>query len=204
MARINLLPWREELRKQRQKDFGVVAVIALLFAAAGVFGVHLFMQKMIEYQDTRNQFLKEQIKIVDKQLEKINALEEQKARLLARMNIIQQLQQSRPEVVHLFDELVATTPEGTFLTNVRQVQRNVTVQGMAQSNTRISAFMRSVEASEWLTDPNLQVIAGGRGSGQQSYSSFTLNVTMVNPNAPEEEAEAAAPSKGKGKNRRKR
>ncbi len=198
MARINLLPWREELRKQRQKEFGIVAAIALLVAGAGVYGVHIFMQKMIEHQNTRNQYLKEQIKVVDKQLEKIQALEEQKARLLARMNIIQRLQQSRPEVVHLFDELVSTTPEGTYLTAVRQVGRNVTIQGRAQSNTRISAFMRNVEGSEWLEDPNLQVISGGRGPGDQGYSAFTLNITMVNPLMAEEEEEPK-PAKGKRK-----
>lgn len=158
MARINLLPWREAERKRRQRDFAAITGAALAAAALVAFGVHLQMEAMIAGQQARNQYLESQIAALDVQIKKIQDLEATKANLIARMNVIQSLQKSRPEVVHLFDELVVTVPEGIFLTKVEQTGKSVIVEGQAQSNARVSSFMRNIEASEWVGDPTLQLI----------------------------------------------
>jgi len=202
MARINLLPWRETLRKQRQQEFAIATGIALAFTGVLVLGVHVYMQNWIEYQQQRNNFLRQQIAAVERTLKEIEDLEKTKERLLARMNIIQNLQQSRPEIVHLFDELVGDTPEGVYLTKVSQVEKTVTIEGVAQSNTRVSALMRNVEGSEWVHDPLLQVIQSTtQKAGEQSQENkFILTITVVNPTAtPDETAVGQPAGKGKGK-----
>jgi type IV pilus assembly protein PilN len=158
MARINLLPWREAERKRRQRDFAATMGAALAAAALVALGVHLQMEAMIAGQQARNQYLQSQITALDVQIKKIQDLEATKANLIARMNVIQSLQKSRPEVVHLFDELVVTVPEGIYLTKVEQTGKSVIVEGQAQSNARVSSFMRNIEASEWVGDPTLQLI----------------------------------------------
>lgn len=158
MAKINLLPWREELRKARQKQFAFVAVSTAVFAALVVVYVHLHISGLMEEQDRRNNFLKEQISIVDQQIKEIQELEKTKANLLARMKVIQELQRSRPQIVHLFDELVRTLPDGVYLTKITQKGGNLTLDGVAQSNARVSAYMRNVDSSEWLQSPGLEII----------------------------------------------
>jgi type IV pilus assembly protein PilN len=201
MARINLLPWRETLRKQRQQEFAIAAGIAVAFTGVLILGVHVYMQNWIDYQQQRNNFLKQQIASVEKTLAEIEELERTKERLLARMRIIQDLQQSRPEIVHLFDELVTNTPEGIYLTKVSQVEKTVTIQGVAQSNTRVSALMRNVESTEWLEEPILQVIQSKTQKGEDSQENqFTLSVKVANPMIPKDQREVpqpAAPQKGK-------
>jgi type IV pilus assembly protein PilN len=178
MARINLLPWREELRKEKQREFGVAAAGGLLLALLiGVY-VHIHMAGMIDDQKGRNDYLTKEIAEVDRKIKEIKELEKTKERLLARMNVIQQLQSSRPEVVHLFDELVKTTPEGVFLTKVNQTGNLIVMDGRAQSNGRVSAFMRNVEASKWLTKPSLQLIENKDKTGT-GFSHFSLTAMQV-------------------------
>lgn len=158
MARINLLPWREAERTRRKRDFAIAAIVALSVMAVLALGVHVHIERLINRQVDRNAFLTSEIKEIDKQIREIKKLEETKANLLARMQVIQKLQQSRPEVVHLFDELVESIPEGVFLTKIRQEGNRVTVEGRAQSNARVSAFMRRIEASKWISKPRLLLI----------------------------------------------
>jgi type IV pilus assembly protein PilN len=158
MPRINLLPWREELRAKRKKDFMMAIVGALLVGALLSYSGKLTVQSWTSAQTSRNNILRAEIEDLDRQIEEINALDAQKSRLLARMEIIDRLQRSRPEVVHLFDELVGTIPEGIFLTAVNQIEARVELQGSAQSSTRVSALMRNVSGSEWLQDPQLEVV----------------------------------------------
>ena len=120
MARINLLPWRESLRKKRQRDFGIATGIALLAVAAAAAGTHFYIDDLIRYQKKRNTLLEKEIAAMDLKIKSIQALEKTKAKLLARMDVIQQLQGSRPQVVHLFDELVKTIPDGTLLQTLTQ------------------------------------------------------------------------------------
>lgn len=173
MARINLLPWRENLRKQRQREFGMTIAGALVVTLLVGVLVHIQVERMIDHQNARNGYLKKEIAEVDRKIREIKALEKTKARLLARMNVIQQLQGSRPEIVHLFDELVNTTPGGAFLTSVRQAGKGVTLNGRAQSNARVSTYMRNIDGSEWIGRPILQVIENKDQTGT-GFSHFTL------------------------------
>ncbi len=187
MVRINLLPWREMRRKERERQFYSVIGGSALLMGAVVLYVHLHIGGLIDAQEGRNKFIKDQIAAVDKKIAEIRELEKEKKRLLARMNIIQQLQSSRPVVVHLFDELVETLPDGVYLTNISQKGSDITLKGVAQSNARVSAFMRKLDTSAWLGNPRLQVIKTSK-KGAQRTSSFTLTVKQI--------AQKTGPDKG--------
>jgi type IV pilus assembly protein PilN len=178
MPRINLLPWREELRQKRKKDFFVAIVGAVVVGGLLSYGVKLTVQSWISDQNQRNATLRTEIARLDEQIEEILGLETQKNRLVDRMQIIDRLQRSRPEVVHLFDELVETLPEGVFLTQVRQQETRVEITGIAQSSTRVSALMRNVQDSEWLRQPTLGGIEAVE-SGQGRSSQFTVAAQQV-------------------------
>lgn len=166
MARINLLPWREELRKQKQQDFLAGIVSGILVVIFILLMVYLYIEGLKEYQSQRNKLISTEIAELDKKIEEIKDIEEKKNKLLTKIDVIQKLQESRPEVVHLFDELAKITPEGVYLTKFVQVNGNLTMDGKAESNARVSAFMRAIENSGWLNSPVLGVIKGqGRGNG---------------------------------------
>lgn len=158
MARINLLPWRETERKRRLREFAVMAGTGLAATLVLGLALHWHVEGLISSQQGRNQFLQKEISLLDAKIKEIEELERTKAGLLARMDVIQQLQESRPEVVHLFEELVIGIPEGVYLTKIDQTGRSVVMEGRAQSNARVSAFMRSIEASEWIGNPILMLI----------------------------------------------
>ncbi|HEX2493140.1 MAG TPA: PilN domain-containing protein [Steroidobacter sp.] len=182
MPRINLIPWREAERKRKRQEFGFGAVSALGIAAGLAFLLKLQMQSAIDNQNERNQYLKSQIDVLDKQIEEIQELDAQKQRLLARMQVIEQLERSRPEIVHVFDQLVRTIPDGVYLTSLKQSDRKLQLKGMAQSSTRVASYMRNIEGSEWLTDPALDILET-KGSGDAG-SEFTLNASQQNPQLP--------------------
>jgi type IV pilus assembly protein PilN len=158
MAKINLLPWREEIRKQKQREFVTSAAGGALVAALIVLLAHFHIDGLIDNQNLRNEFLKTQIAVLDERIGRIKELERMKADLLARMNVIQELQRSRPESVHLMDELVRTLPDGVYLNSFTQKGRSLEVAGVAQSNARVSDYMRNIDASDWLTAPRLDLI----------------------------------------------
>lgn len=191
MPHINLLPWREDLRKRRQKEFGVIALVTMLLMGGVVLGVHLFFQQQIDHQERRNDFLDQQIAALDKKIEEIQDLEREKERLLARMDIIQKLQSSRPEVVHVMDTIVNTLPEGVFYTEVAQKGTRFSLKGTAQSNARVSSLMRSLEESEWFENPNLVEIKANSQKITEStsikLSDFVLNITQSQKKKPEPE-----------------
>ncbi len=178
MARINLLPWREELRNARQKQFAFVAAGAAIFAVLVAVYVHIHISGMIDDQNQRNSFLKEQIRIVDQQIKEIQELEKTKANLLARMKVIQQLQRSRPQIVYLFDDMVKTLPEGVYLTKITQKGSALTMEGFAQSNARVSAYMRNVDDSDWLQNPRLEIIQTTE-KDERREASFKLHVSQT-------------------------
>ncbi|MEL0585841.1 MAG: PilN domain-containing protein [Candidatus Thiodiazotropha sp. (ex. Lucinoma kazani)] len=175
MARINLLPWREAERKERQKEFGLMVLAGALLSAFVVFGIHLLIQSQIEAQNQRNAYLQREIDAVEKQIREIRDLDKTKQNLLARMNIIQELQGSRPQIVHLFDEIVTTLPDGVYLDQVNQKGNMVTIEGQAQSNARVSSMMRNIDDSEWLENPALVFIESKEKTGT-GYSHFQLTV----------------------------
>lgn len=184
MSRINLLPWRAERRKQRQKEFGVMVGIA---AAAGValwFLVNMYYNAQIDGQSERNAFLQQQIAAVDTQITEIDALESQRARLLARKAVIEELQGNRSQMVHLFDQLVRTIPDGVLLTSLKQEGQTLTLEGRSQSNARVSTYMRSLDGSGWMTSPQLSVIEAQDGVPGLPYA-FTLSVQLSTPAAKE-------------------
>lgn len=175
MAHINLLPWREELRKERKVRFFTITGIAAVITLCVVAAVHLFFVQLITYQNARNQFLQGQITLLDKKIKEIKNLEKERDRLLARMRGIEQLQTSRPVVVHIFDEFVKTLPDGVFLTEIAQKDKQFTIKGVAQSNARVSNFMRNLDASHWLTGAHLQVIETV-DKNKRRLANFTLTV----------------------------
>ncbi len=184
MARINLLNWREERRKQIELQFYGMLGGAAILGIAAVFAVQLQLGAMIDHQTSRNGYIQSEIKKVEKAIAEIKALEKEKADLLARMNVIQELQGNRSDGVHMLDELVKVLPEGVHLTKFNQKKKSLTFDGFAQSNARVSAYMRNIEHAEWLKDPNLKVIQSkgkGKNSSVDGYSQFTLQSQQANP-----------------------
>src|SRR6202158_3786477 len=186
MPRINLLPWREGQRKERKLAFLVALGVAALAAGGASFAAYLLYGSMIESQQHRNQQLRVEIKTLDKQIEEINNLEVAKQKFIARMEIIEKLQRSRPEIVHVFDEIVRTLPEGVYLTGVKQTDKRLRFDGVAQSSTRVSSFMRTLAGWRWLRNPELEVVQTAKGA--TPGSSFTLTADQVTTVAPEDGA----------------
>lgn len=176
MTRINLLPWRELQRKEREREFFTIAGGAMVFMALVIVYAHFHMTGVIEDQNGRNDFLGEEIKKVEGQITEIKSLEAEKSQLLSKMKVIEELQGQRPQMVHVFDELVRTLPDGVYLTSIKQTGNMINMEGVAQSNARVSAFMRNIDASDWLTEPRLNVIEALNDKDGQKGSKFILNV----------------------------
>ncbi|MEM7563054.1 MAG: PilN domain-containing protein [Pseudomonadota bacterium] len=185
-TRINLLPWREELRQEQKKQFGVMALLTCVLAAAIVGLFHIQMQAKIDYQNSRNSFLSAEIAKVDEEIKEISELQKVRRSLIERMEVIQDLQGSRPSIVHLFTEIVSTVPNGVYLESLAQTGSNLVINGEAESNARVSTYMRNLSASEWLKDPNLTVIEI-EDITVNRISTFTLTVKQTSPNATEDE-----------------
>ena len=190
MATINLLPWRAERRRQRERDFYT------MLAAAAVFGVLVWllwgywMGLRIDNQDARNTYLKDEIHQLDGKLAEIKELETTKSRLLARKQVIEQLQASRSQMVHLFDELVKTIPDGVRLSSLKQNGDQLTLLGVAQANGNVAAYMRSLDSSPWLQHSDLQKTEAS-GADQRNRYAFGLTVKM---SAPDQSGAAAPPA----------
>jgi type IV pilus assembly protein PilN len=177
-TKINLLPWRDEERQRQTREFLSKLGLCSMLAALVIFYLMFNVQSQIDYQDRRNDFLQTEIDRLKVELEEIEELETTKEKLLARMEIIQQLQTRRPQIVHLFHELAFTLPDGVRLTSIEQNQNSITLQGKAESNTRVSAYMRNLDDSEWLSDPRLEVIEASQG---ENTSKFKLHLKQSHP-----------------------
>jgi len=177
MPRINLLPWRDQQRKERKLAFFVALGGAALGALVAAFAGYLLFKSMIGSQEQRNDRLRAEIKTVDRQIEEINDLETQKQRFIARMQVIEKLQRSRSEVVHLFDEVARTMPDGTYLTAFKQAGKQLKFEGVAQSSTRVSTFMRNISGSQWMKDPELEVVESKPGN--TVGNSFVLDASEI-------------------------
>ena len=186
MARINLLPWRAERRKARQKEFGVMLGLAALAGVLASFLIVSFYSGRISNQTGRNEYLRGEITKVDAQIKEIEELDKKKAKLLARKEVIEQLQANRSQMVHLFDSLVRTIPDGVTLTSIKQEGEILTLGGRSQSNARVSTYMRNLEGSGWMTNPDLNIIEAKAGNAGLPYE-FNLKVKLANPNAPKDE-----------------
>jgi type IV pilus assembly protein PilN len=186
MAKINLLPWREELRQEKKKEFLSLMGLAALLTLIMMVLVHIYIEGLKEYQGRRNKLLQDQIAILDTKIVEVKDINERKSKLLSKIDVVQRLQESRPEIVHLFDEIPRITPDGIFLTKFTQVGENLTFEGKTQSNARVSSFMRAVEASNWLQIPKLGVIISPDKSNVEQNSDFTLLATLGNKDADKE------------------
>ncbi len=209
MARINLLPWREERRRQQKQEFFMMLAAG---AVAGVLVVLLItwqVNQRMDYQNARNRYLQNEIKKLDQQIKEIKSLEDTRAKLLARKSVIEELQASRSQMVHLFDALVRTIPEGVRLTAIKQQGQILTLDGLAQSNARVSAYMRSLDNNPWFDTPDLMVIKVVKKKKNEkektlgleaSYKyEFTLKVPLHREDNETEVADSTAKGKAQGK-----
>jgi type IV pilus assembly protein PilN len=180
MAKINLRPWREELRAEKQKQFVVMILGAAIIAGGLVFLWKTDMDSRIAYQQSRNAYIETATKKLDQQIKEIENLKRKRDELLARMQVIQDLQGKRPVIVRVFDELVRTLPDGLFYTDLKRTGERVDIVGMAESNSRVSTLMRQFEESDWFTNPNLSNVSAA-DSRRAGYSQFNLSVTQKTP-----------------------
>jgi len=182
-VKINLLDWRTELTNFRQQQFLAMLGLGFVVAAGSVFMVTVGVQGAIDHQRERNAFLQNQIAEMDKKIKEIEELEKVKANLLARMKVIEELQASRTAMVHFFDEVVNTLPDGVYIKTLKQAGAAVTVEGVAESNGRVSAYMKNIESSRWFTEPRLIVI-NTKDVAKRRQSEFQLqfkNLTKEKP-----------------------
>lgn len=155
MANINLRPWREELRAEKQRQFLVSIAGMVIVGVVYIMAANWIKNNDIERQMSRNHYLEQQIAVVDAKIKKINKLNEKLEQLIERMRVIQELQGNRPIIVHLFDELVKTIPDGVYYKKLALAQNKISMSGTADSNNRISSLMRNLDESEWFSSPNL-------------------------------------------------
>ena len=198
MPRINLLPHREQARKVRRREFmvgaGGAVVLAIMVAGVG----KVVYSSWIDAQTEKNNLLKKEIVQLDSEIADIQDLEARKQRLVARMDIIEKLQRKRPEIVHQFDELVRTVPDGVYLTGIKQNGKKLEIHGVAQSSTRVSTFMRNIDGSTWMENPELQVVEAAKDSATGGGSNFTLTAQTVGVNL-EQGGETTVKKKAAGK-----
>ncbi len=195
MIRINLLPHRAEKRRARQLQFIVLSIISLVLGAMIVGFVHVAISTQISYQERRNSYLTQQISILDKQIEEIKKLREQTQSLLSRKNVVENLQATRSDVVHLLDQMLRILPDGVYLKSLKQSGYKISLVGYAQSNARVSTLMRSIEDSPWLDTPTLIEIHAATAGGMR-VSEFSLNFNLTKLVVPTESAGANAGGKG--------
>jgi type IV pilus assembly protein PilN len=177
MAKINLLPWRQEYRAQKQKEFQQVLVLVIIAAAASVFLWMKTVDRQVASQNERNQILQVKINALNKQVSEIKDLKKRRQELIDRMRVIQALQGNRPLAVRYFDELVQATPEGLWLTALERKGSGLSVSGIAESNNRVSSFMRNLDQSDWYESPNLTDVTASPAFGEQA-SAFQLTVNL--------------------------
>lgn len=178
-TRINLLPWREELKEQQKKEFFTIAGLGGVLALLIVVLMHMLMSKSISNQQSNNTFLQQEIAILDKKILEIKELKDKKEKLLARMQIIQELQSNRPRIVQLFDGMTRTIPDGLYLTSLTRTHTKLLMDGRAESNTRVSTFMRNIETSTWLKQPLLSLIQADDQQKSDGMIDFNLEAVQV-------------------------
>ena len=178
MIRLNLLPHRELKRKARQQQFAALAGITFFLGLLTVGMVHIMITGQIEHQESRNDYMKNQIAILDKQIDEIKQIRAQTQALLARKKVVETLQDNRSDVVHLLDQLVRLLPDGVYLRSIKQTNQTINLTGYAQSNARVSTLMRKLESSPWLGLPSLVEIKSSKVNNAR-LNAFSLNVTLV-------------------------
>lgn len=184
-TRINLLPWREERRKQLQQEFFAMLGLAALLGAAVIFGLYHLKQNQIQDQRMRNTLVEKNVAELEEDIKEIKRLEERREELVERMKVIQDLQGNRPSIVYVFDQLVRTIPDGVYYTAISRDGAMFEIEGVAESNNRISRLMRNLDESVWFQNPNLQNVTAVQQGGQENE--FTLTVRQGTPRDEEDE-----------------
>jgi type IV pilus assembly protein PilN len=190
MARINLLPWREQLREERKKRFGVALVFSALIAFALVFLGDRMLNGAIDNQVARNEFIRGEIAVLDARIAEIKELQAKRQQLIERMNIIQNLQLNRPVIARIFDQLTRTLPDGLYFEKASMVGNTISVLGSAESNNRVSELMRSMEASDWLSNATLTQVKLTTAGELEQANNFMLTVQQSRPQSAEEQGAA--------------
>jgi len=185
MARINLLPWREERRVERKKEFLSALLFVVMLAVLSLLVTDQLISGEISYQKSRNAYLEENIAELDREVGEIRDLQKRRNELIERMRIIQELQGNRPIIVRIMDQLVRTVPDGLFYTSVESAAGKITIEGVAESNNRVSSLMRRLEASDWLQAPSLDAVRAAPSYGEQA-TTFKLTVAVQLPQREEE------------------
>ena len=192
MAGLNLLPWRDKERELKKKQFFALLGASVALAGLIVFAGHTYMRNAVSYQESRNQLLTDEIANLDKQIEQIKKLDATKQALLDRMQIIETLQSTRPAIVHLFDEMATALPQGMYLEALRQSDTVVHIEGKAESNARVSTYMDSLDASQWLNSSNLNIISVALLDGRPTpLRDFKLDVQQLLKQDEEKKNESA-------------
>ncbi|RRV09370.1 pilus assembly protein PilN [Pseudomonas sp. v388] len=181
MARINLLPWREELREERKKRFLTALVGVLLLSAGTLFLVDRFISNAITHQDERNAFLQKEIVQLDIRIKEISDLRARRKQLLERMKIIQDLQGNRPIIGRVFDQLARTLPDGVYFSDVKMTEKVIAISGVSESNNRVSDLMRNLDASDWLEAPSLTEVKAATAGAVDQANVFQLTVRQTQP-----------------------
>jgi type IV pilus assembly protein PilN len=189
MSGLNLLPWREEARKKSQQAFVMMVVAAIAVGILVVFGAYSYYENEISYQTERNSYITAEIKRLEKSIREIKKLDATRKALMERIAVIESLQFARPGIVHLFDEMVNALPKGLFLTKLEQSSGKVKIEGKAESNTRVSSYMKRLDASPWLKSSDLNKISIDNTKDKNRLRRFKLNVTQVLKTATDDEKE---------------
>lgn len=190
MARINLLPWREQLREERKKEFLTTLVLVVILGAALVFLADRQLNSQIDHQNARNELLRKEIQLLESRIREIEQLQARRNQMLDRMKIIQDLQGNRPIIVRVFDELVRTLPDGVHFTSLVMKGPVVAIKGAAESNSRVSMLMRQLDGSDWMTGPNLTAVRAVTSGQVDQANVFELSVRQTTPQAQEAEGES--------------
>jgi type IV pilus assembly protein PilN len=183
MARINLLPWREQLREERKQRFLVSLAGVAVVAVGLLFLADQYFTHAIERQNARNDFIRKEIAVLDARIAEIKELRERRQQLLERMKIIQDLQGNRPIIGRVFDQLVRTLPDGVYFTGLKMTGKNIAIVGGAESNNRVSNLMRNLDGSEWLDAPNLNEVKAVTAGAVDQENVFQLTVQQTQPAA---------------------
>lgn len=210
MANINLLPWRQELRKQRQQEFVAIIIAVAAIAALLVIFAHTALSKQISDQEERNIYIKNEIATLDKQIKEIDELQKRRDELLSRMKVIQDLQGHRPIIVRVFDEMVRAVPDGIYLTSISRKGDQFSITGLAETNNQVSNFMRNLNASPWFKDASLSTVVaeqqvkpqpgvkGAKPSMEAKGNQFTMTVMLEGPATEAKEDKKAGAKKAGG------
>ena len=191
MAKINLLPWRAELREQRKKEFLIICAATFLLSLVMAGMVWMFYQSKLDDQLQANQMVTTANSELDRQLESLKGLQERRDQIIERMKVIQDLQGTRPLIVRIFDEIVRTLPDGVYFRGMERTGQQITLRGTAESNNRVSSLMRRLDASEWFSEPTLKGVKANPGFGEQA-NDFDLTVKVSMPGVTGEDGQGEA------------